>query len=457
MSNMFEMSKSVDAPGFDVPENSNFKFFRYQKAGIRYITNVKNALIADPPGVGKTSQSIGAANYEGFNSGVVVCPTSLTWVWRREFEKFSARQYDIQVYSPKTFDKTKGEILIFPYSYSSRLESVRHSLEFGWHRGALDWGVFDEVHYLKENDSLRSQYLYAENGLFSQCKRIHAISGTPIVNRPIEVFNTIKRLAPELIDNMTRIAYGIKYCKGFQAPWGWDFRGASNMPELGARLRRGFMLRRKKEDVLPQLPEKFPPRIVYLNGNKKTDALNRETQTFDENSIFGKTDDVDFDKISTVRKDLAELKSKEAAEYIEAALNSGHEKIVVFAHHKIMVDELMDKLSEFCPVKFTGESSAKEKEAAVLKFQGDARTRLFIGSISAASVGLTLTASNYLIFAEISFVPGENEQAIDRCHRIGQTKAVQTDFLVHKNSLDERILKMILTKKIGINEFLEGV
>lgn len=455
----YELSKAkaLTDDSFNCPSPAGTKFLPFQAAGIHYATYCEHTLFADPPGLGKTIQSIGHANAENFQSGMILCPTSLQHNWKRELEKWSTVSHKIEIYHPKTFD-VRGErsLLIFPYSYASMLGAVKQVLEWQKYRGKIDWMSLDEVHNLKNPEAKRTKYVFAKNGLIARVKRVHALSGTPIVNRPMELYPVIANLAPDAIGRMTKFEYGIHFCAGFKGPWGWDFSGASNLKLLGMKLRSHFMVRRNKEEVLTDLPDKYPPNLVYIDPTKKVGETVREFKTFDTDLAIKRAVTADFTEISRVRRLLGEEKIESSIEYIKTQLDGGHEKIVVFAHHKDVIEGLEKGLSEFRPVSVRGDTDPLDRQKAVDRFQTDKTTRLFIASIGAGSVGFTLTAASYVVFVEFSWVPGENEQAIDRTHRIGQTKAVQVDFLVHQDSLDDRVLKVLLHKMKAINEFTKG-
>jgi SWI/SNF-related matrix-associated actin-dependent regulator 1 of chromatin subfamily A len=446
--NLAELSRAVSSD-FKVPTPEGLALFPYQKAGVEFLTHAQHALLADPPGVGKTIQVIGFMNYMHAWQALVLCPASLCFNWQRELNKWCTAKIRAEIYKPKTFDPNNPpHVLIFSYAYASRMQDVKRVLQgFRYH-----YLVIDECHFLKEPKSKRTKYVLAKNGLVSKAHRVHALSGTPIVNRPIELFPIVKSLCPDAIDNMSYFEYGLTYCQGFKGEWGWDFSGASNLKFLGARLRQRFMIRRPKTEILKELPEKFPPNIVYLNDDPKTRALVKKMKVFDEHAVLKRGNSPAFEELSTLRRELGEAKVEASAEYIKTQLQAGHEKIIVFAHHKAVVKHLAEALAEFHPVVLAGDTATNDRQVAIDRFQGDKSVRVFVGSITAAGVGITLTASSYVVFVECSWVPGENEQAIDRAHRIGQAECVMIDFLVHEGSLDERILKVLMDKSKVIKE-----
>lgn len=356
---------------------------------------------------------------------------------------------NIEIYHPKTFDpRKKRDVLLVSYYFASLIGAVKQ---------ILDWGgyalmIIDEAHNLKNSDAKRTKYVLSKNALVSKAEKILAMTGTPIVNRPMELYPLIATLAPEALGGMSRFEYGIHFCAGFQSPWGWDFTGASNLKLLGMKLRSTFMLRRPKEDILKELPERLPPNLIYLDQSKKAQGIVAKMKTFDASVSLGRVGTPEFTELSRARRELGIEKIGASVEYIKAQLDGGHEKIIVFAHHKDVIKGLTEALSDLGVVSVTGETDSESRQRAIASFQTNRNVKIFIGSIGAASVGITLTAASYVIFVEFSYVPGENEQAIDRAHRIGQKYHVMTDYLVYEDSLDERILKLLLEKYRAIEE-----
>jgi SWI/SNF-related matrix-associated actin-dependent regulator 1 of chromatin subfamily A len=464
------LSRAVDTD-FAVPAPRAQTYLPFQRAGVQFASLNRNTLFADPPGVGKTIQAIGFANLTGADSMLVLCPSAVVYNWKREVELWTTRFFDIEIYHPKTFDpKRPPQTLIMPYYWTAKLEAVKQVKS----AGGFDVGVIDECQFVKNPSTKRARYILAKNGLVSINERVLALSGTPIENRPMEIFMLTKRLCPEALGGMNEFEFGIRYCGGKKIKIErdqrdengnviregrsiWDFKGKSNMKELGERLRSSYMVRRKKTEVLPQLPKKFPPNIVYLDKSPTAKSLVKRMESFDKEALAARTKEVEFTEVSTERKELGLEKAKLGLEYVATQLESGHEKIVVFAHHREVTEILQHGLNKkgFRATRIIGGMTAQRKDEVVQDFQNNPATRVIIIGIDAASVGITLTASSYVVFVEFSWVPGVNEQAVDRVHRIGQSSGVMTDFLVFEGSLDERMLKYNWEKQQTINEVLE--
>jgi SNF2 family DNA or RNA helicase len=142
-------------------------------------------------------------------------------------------------------------------------------------------------------------------------------------------------------------------------------------------------------------------------------------------------------------------------DHVKNSLEDNNNKLIIAAHHHDVIDELMEGLAEFNPVKLTGETKEADRQAAVDRFQNDPDCRVFIGSITAAGVGITLTASSHVIFAELDWTPGNITQMEDRAHRIGQTDTVLVQHIVLADSLDARMAKMLVEKQEIIDSALD--
>jgi len=153
-------------------------------------------------------------------------------------------------------------------------------------------------------------------------------------------------------------------------------------------------------------------------------------------------------RIETLKQKAAMGKLDESVEWIENFLESG-EKLVIFATHKEIIRRIAEKFN--CK-SITGETSLKERQAIVDDFQNNPDTKLIVLNIKAGGVGLTLTAASNVLFLEFPWTPGDLEQAIDRCHRIGQQNSVTAWFFVGKDTIDEEIIEMIGIKQNVVSQ-----
>jgi SWI/SNF-related matrix-associated actin-dependent regulator 1 of chromatin subfamily A len=428
-----------------VPAPLGFSYLPYQAAGVDYLMDIKNGLIADPPGLGKTIESIGYLNIKALTKVVIVAPASLLANWKKELEAWLIHPAKIQIIKSgkSKLDETAD---IFIVSYGLTINTT--ILKFLRYSRRHDVLILDESQNLKNEKASRTKAVLGDGGLKDSADHVLALSGTPIVNRPMELYTIITALCPEAINYMSRFSYGMRYCGGYKGPFGYVFDGASNMKELGERLRSHFMVRRKKSEVLKDLP-KVSRKVIYLNQSQAAKKLVKSEVKFNADEIISKGAEIAFHGLAEARRELGEEKVKQSIDYIITKLDGGHKKIIVFAHHKKVIEDLEKGLKNYNPAVIKGSTPVGNRQDEVDKFQNDNDCRVFIGNILAAGVGITLTSSSYVIFVEFSYVPGENSQAIDRAHRIGQVNPVLAEFLVYENSLDENIiLKHIKKSKV---------
>jgi SWI/SNF-related matrix-associated actin-dependent regulator 1 of chromatin subfamily A len=158
--------------------------------------------------------------------------------------------------------------------------------------------------------------------------------------------------------------------------------------------------------------------------------------------------------LATYRRELGLLKVKPAIEQIEYILENTSENILVFAYHTDVIQSLVEALEDYSPAVITGQTPMTDRQLIVDGFQ-NSDTRIFIGNYVAAGVGFTLTKATKVVFVEPSWVPAENQQAADRCHRIGQKNAVTVEYCVFENSLDISIMNANLYKKQLIGQIID--
>jgi SWI/SNF-related matrix-associated actin-dependent regulator 1 of chromatin subfamily A len=212
------------------------------------------------------------------------------------------------------------------------------------------------------------------------------------------------------------------------------------------------MIRRTKDEVLPQLPKKTI-QIVPFELCKKTQKILKKEEWINIEDLKKYPERSKLGELAKIRQELALAKLPESIIYIKDLLR-GAEKIVVFANHHTVLNRLMDELIDYKPVLFTGKQNEKTKQKAVDNFQNNPENRVFIGQIQAAGVGITLTAASTVVFVENTWVPSELYQAIDRLHRNGQENPVLAKILVVEESLDETILKTMIDKNKVIEKIL---
>lgn len=455
---VFQMSKAGDTT-FTFPVPAGLTPMPFQQAGVEFLMGRANALLADEMGLGKTIQAIGVINADATIAKVlVVCPASLKLNWKAEITKWQTRGLTVGVATGKEFPDT--QVVVINYDITAKHADSIHGV-------AWDLLILDEAHYVKNPDAKRTSTLLGKWNRDAskvlpavKARRKIAITGTPIPNRPKELFGLLNFLAPGAFGGF--LTYAKQYCAAYQDAYGWQTDGASNLDELQSRLRSTVMVRRLKDEVLKELPAKIR-QIIPMEG---FEALVKQEQELLAKLGVDPESDWDafvaslragavFEEMSALRKKLALAKAPAVIEHVRDLLESGESKVIVMAHHKDVVD-LITAAFDGAVVKVDGGTPVEARQAAVEQFQTNPEVKVFVGNIIAAGVGLTLTASRTVVFAELDWVPGNVVQAEDRAHRIGQQDTVLIQYLVVDGSLDSRLAQVLQSKAGVIRQALDG-
>ena len=434
----------IDVPGL------KGTLYPFQKQGVAFIEAKQGrVLIGDEMGLGKTIQALAWLQlHSELRPVVVVVPASLKLNWAREATRWmpSPRCQILSGTNPDA--RLIGEIIIINYDILSHWIGELHRID-------PQVLVLDEVHYVKNNAAKRTK---AVKRLSKTIPHVLALSGTPIVNRPVEIYNTIRLIDPTVMPSFWEYAH--RYCAARNNGFGWDFSGASNTEELHDKLTHTIMIRRKKQDVLPDLPDKVRSFIPIELDNERE---YREAEK-DFISFVMKRKGLEAAERASNATTLAEIeglkqlavhgKLKQAISWITDFLESGN-KLVVFAVHHFVIDALMDEFRDIA-VKVDGSVTGVNRQRYVDEFQTNPNIRLFVGNVKAAGIGITLTAASNVAFLELPWTPGEVTQAEDRCHRIGQRDSVTIYYLLASDTIEEQIARLIDRKRKVLDSVLDG-
>jgi SNF2 family DNA or RNA helicase len=461
-----------------VPAPPGFSFLPFQLAGIKYMLDHKNTLLADEMGTGKSPQSIGVVNADPLAHRVlIVCPAFLKENWQKEFSRWSVKDLSIGVVrTGRTANKKQvkfpeTDVVITNYELlSSWREEIRKVF---W-----DVAIFDEVHYLKNNKADRTKEVFGCRAFKEQeriepirSRRMLLLTGTPLPNKTRELWPIIHALDPSGLGK-NRMNFEKRYCGGAWTPiipksrltfhgvpiappadtskfkHVWQANGSTNAEELQMLMRSKFMVRRLRADVLPMLPKKRR-QVILIEAEGTKNLLEKERKIYEE---YGKDledldlDTPEFSKISLVRKEIGIKKIPFIIDRIREALNET-QKVVCFVHHHEVIDKIREAFIANCVV-VDGRIPNDERQVAVDDFQNTSSDcRLFLGTLGAAGVGFTLTSSWLAIFGESSWRPSDVTQGEDRLCRIGQTQGVLVQHIVLKDSLDERQIQLMISKQ----------
>jgi SWI/SNF-related matrix-associated actin-dependent regulator 1 of chromatin subfamily A len=424
--------------------------YPFQKKGVlKMFKFKKKVLLADDMGLGKTIQTIAFLSTRKKHLPVLVmCPATLKWNWYDEFQKWWPKEISIHIMSGTKREAIPNvEVVIVNYDILHKRMSDIMAIEYST-------VVLDECHYIKNIKAKRTK---AAMFISKRIKNILALSGTPIENRPVEFFNVLNLLSPQKFPKL--FPYAVRYCAAKRTRFGWDMSGSSHTLELNKILLDSLMIRRTKENVLKELPDKVIS-VVSMdvdNRNEYNEAEEDLVQWLMQESPEKamKASKVEqLAKYNYLLQLSAQGKMNNVFNWVDDFLETGN-KLVLFAHNKFVIQALYERYKEKA-VKIDGSVSMNKRKEAVHSFQNNENVKLFIGNLKAAGVGITLTAANYVGILQFPFVPALVRQAIDRVHRITQNKKVFVYYFVAKNTMEEDILKILDNKIKILTQILDG-
>lgn len=473
----------------DIPKDFEFKTkpFRHQVDGVRFGLNKKKFLLCDDQGLGKTKQIIDLVGClektDNINKVLVVCGVnSLKYNWQSEISIHSDekgwvlgtrfRKTTGKAYEGSTKDKLEDLDNLPDCRYIiTNIETLRAGAEkitkSKYHfpiaeklqelckNGTISVIAFDECHKSKEPTSLQSRAM-----INVQAKYMVAMSGTPLMNNPLDLYFPMKWLGYE---NHSFYQFKQHYCT--LGGWGGSqVVGYKNLEEIRAMM-DNIMLRRLKTEVL-DLPEKIR-KIEYVDMTSKQNQIYKEVY----NGVMSDLQKIKFSNnplsmmirlrqatgwtgiISNTVQESAKM--ERMIELVQEIVASG-QKAIIFSNWESITEVAKEKLKSYNPAYITGATKADERMKEVDRFQNDDKCRVIIGTIGAMGTGLTLTAAQNVIFLDSPWNMALKAQAEDRAHRIGTKGTVNIITLVCKNTIDERIEELVEKKGQIADALVDG-
>lgn len=395
-------------------------------------------ILADEMGLGKTIQAITVCDLLHRNSPdgirvLVVCPKSVMQSWIGHMA-----EYD--------FSRT-----VINYDVLKKHEA--DFIEEGF-----DVVIYDEAHRLKESRSQRTKSaMKIAASVKSNGGAVILLTGTPIPNYLYEIFTLLKICGDTFGYN--RADFEKKFCNArFVNRFGiriWDNKGCRNIDEFNANM-ANIMLRRKVDEVLPDMPDTIEELICLNKVNEDKDSMFIAAikSLSDVNTLKRDKGQEFYDSFMEERRMQALAKVDDTVEYVTDMLDGNKEPIVIFAHHREVQNALYLKLVDKFKVRtISGSDTLDNRKRNVDDFQ-KGNVDILIVSITAGGEGITLTKSRICLFVELPFVPAQLDQAIARLRRIGQKSSVLVKYILRQGSLDAHIAKLLLKKKEIINKLV---
>lgn len=430
------------------------ELFDYQKQGIEFLVSRHGGMLLDEQGLGKTLQALEAVNRSDSKLLVVVCPAIMQGTWLHHVTEYLNKDIEYIIHSYEWYNNSNHIKEVY-----KKINKQKTSV------------IVDECHYIKTPTSKRSKTVY-QMLLLENIKQKILLTGTPITRdiddlyMPMSVFYNGSNDWYKSIFHFRRDLMKCKHSYFGDVYSGFKSEYSKNL--LIGMLKR-ISLRRTKKQVLSELPSISRQRI-YIDIDAKvakdslkyldyaTYVINKDTDNAIKYEDFASQMKEDATHIATIRKALGIAKVKGTIEYIDLYLETSKvNKLVVFAVHQDVISLLVNALKEKYKDKYliheiTGATSKSKKDKVIESFQTDDKPQIIVANVIAGGVGITLTKSHVVMFAEIDWTPSNIMQAEARVHRITQDTNVQSIFLIADNSLDARIIEMIEHKLKLIKE-----
>lgn len=427
----------------------------YQVAGYQWLNYLKDikwgGILADDMGLGKTVQALSFIEYfkneQGKLKALVVCPTTLIYNWENEIKKFTPKlTYRIHHGAMRTRVKeelTDHEVTITTYGTLRSDIKLLMSVDF-------DYVILDESQAIKNPSSKVTKAACLLNAKHRLC-----MSGTPLQNNTFDIFAQMNFLNPGMLGTMEF------FRQEFAIPI--DKFGEQDRKDHLRKILYPFILRRTKEQVAKDLPEK-QEMILFCEMEDEQRSIYDAYRNDFRNQILGTIETQGIQKSQlTILQGLMKLRQicdspailneQEKFENHSIKLDElarelsedmGNHKALIFSQFLGMLALIRAKLEEL-GIKyeyFDGSTSAPDREKAIQSFQNNEEVRVFLISLKAGGVGLNLTAADYVYIVDPWWNPAVEQQAIDRTHRIGQTKNIFAYRMICKDTIEDKILQL---------------
>ena len=378
---------------------------------------------------------------------VICCPAFLKYNWVSELKKF-APEINYYVCSGQTPKLPKKIFDVYIINYDVLKFWVQKFLSIN-----IQFLVFDESHFVKNKSAQRTK---AALKLSQRVERVLLMTGTPIENRPVEIFFQIALINPGIFPNWLKFAKRYNSCR--RTMFGWQMGKARHTKELNEILTNTCMIRRRKEDVLTELPP-IVRQVIPLEIDNRQEYDEAQNDIID---WIAHNTDLNIQKAKRVEAQirLDKLKYISAMGKLEQIVQwidneSENQKLVVFCYHKKILKALNERLKNH--ILFSSDIETEQRQRLVESFQNDPTKRVFLTTLRVGGTGLTLTASHTTVFVQLEWNPGLHNQAEDRVHRIGQTAdSVNAVYFIAKDTVEEKILGLIDGKRSDIRRVIDG-
>ncbi|MEP6512341.1 MAG: SNF2-related protein [Parafilimonas sp.] len=431
----------------------------YQLSGfqwLNYLSEIQwSGILADDMGLGKTIQALCFLYYlkqkQSAIKALVICPTTLIYNWENEIKKFTpSLTYIIHHGGARTKETLIGNSAdIIISTYGTLRSDIKQFTET-----SFDYVILDESQAIKNPFSKVAKAATLLNAKNKLC-----LSGTPLQNNTFDIYAQMNFLNPGMLGSVEF------FRNEFAVPI--DKFGEKEQKEHLRKVLYPFILRRTKEQVAKDLPEKSEMILFCEMGEEQRNIYNAYRNDY-RDKILGVVEERGIQRSQlTILQGLMRLRqicdspsiikdekypnvSVKLEEICrEITENISNHKALVFSQFLGMLVLIKGKLEELeiDYEYFDGSTPVADREKAIQRFQNDENCRVFLISLKAGGVGLNLTAADYVYIVDPWWNPAVEQQAIDRTHRIGQTKNVFAYRMICKDTVEDKIIKLQEKKK----------
>ncbi|KAA9041959.1 DEAD/DEAH box helicase [Ginsengibacter hankyongi] len=454
-------------PETEVPQELENKLRPYQVSGFNWLNYLKSVgwggILADDMGLGKTVQALSMLSHyakeEGGLKALVVCPTTLIYNWENEIRKFTPsltwciHHGSLRTRNPADFENYNVIIT----TYGTLRSDIQLMMKI-----LFDYVILDESQAIKNPSSKVTKaacLLTSKNRL--------CMSGTPLQNNTFDVYAQMNFLNPGLLGSVEF------FRNEFSTPI--DKFGEQEQKDHLRKLLYPFILRRTKEQVAKDLPEKTETILFCEMEDEQKEVYDAYRNVY-RDKIMGVIEGEGIDKSQlTILQGLMKLRQicdspailNEEEKYPNHSIkldeltreiteNIGEHKALIFSQFLGMLALIKEKLTENNIEfdYFDGSTPPQERERSIQNFQTNDNSRVFLISLKAGGVGLNLTAADYVYIVDPWWNPAVEQQAIDRTHRIGQTKNIFAYRMICKDTIEDKILQLQERKRTLAKELI---
>ena len=464
----------------DVDYNPSFKdgikMRPFQRVGSNFIEAAGfRGMIFDQPGLGKTWQALAIAHKNNFRT-IIICPASLKKNWAREIKRLTGQDARV-MHGTTPSDQDMLDLLTKPPQYTIcnydiiarkvDIKNTRKDTEGIMHEETKErwlWVelikmsrpeflIFDEAHYLQNDDSLRSRAAR----LLKDIPRILELTATPLMNRPSNLWPLLY-----ILDSDTFPAHDT-----FVHRYTTDGRTPKNIDELHEILKTK-MIRRVREDVMSQLPKVQPIPDYHELSDKASKLYGKVMEgVFEVIAEWNPDEAGNSKKVTNILAQIMRLKqicsydkvehtSELAVELYDGSEGSPHRKVIIFSQFVSAVHSIAKRLGQEAIV-ITGEDKPADRLALVDKFQNDKDIHFAVCSIKAVGEGLTMTQAGFVINHDLAWTAAAHEQAEGRAYgRLNDAHGIDSYYILCEGTIEEKILELINRKRAISEQIVDG-